>query len=50
MDKDFCSKVTNDFHKLGRIMRDDSQALADLKIENGMTVNLIKTKIVESAP
>jgi len=31
-------------------LKDDSQTLAALKIENGMTVNLIKTNIVEQTP
>lgn len=33
---------------LGRILKDDHQTLASLKIEEGQTVNLIKTKVVES--
>jgi len=35
---------------LGRILKDDSQTLAALKIENGLTVNLIKTNVVEQTP
>ena len=31
-------------------MKDDQQTLAALKIENGMTVNLIRTNVVEQTP
>lgn len=33
---------------LGRILKDDQQTLASLQIVEGLTVNLIKTKVVES--
>lgn len=44
----FKGKRNDDLSLLGRILKDD-QTLDSYKIEDGLTVNLIKTKVVETA-